>query len=449
MIQSGTTTSATGKPYAGVSAWPRNACYLACVARFHPVKDHATLLRAFAAVAAARDNVDLLLVGDGPLRGELERLTRQLGIQSRVRFLGVRSDVPDLLRAVDLFTLTSVSEAASLTLLEAMASFLPVVVTAVGGNPEIVRHEKEGLLVPRADAPATAAALLRLLGDPVTAGRHGGCWPRTRRGTLPLVTHDRPLPGPLPPPWSPRSGFSRISFIQRTSTVTMPVPALTSNHQGAAPNAARKRPFRQIVREGLKALLRAVALVLITPMLLSFWIRAVLMGRDRAVAGSSQLLSLVPGLLGQYLRRAFFSQVLAACHHSATIEFGVLFSQAGACIGENVYIGPRCSIGLVAIEREVLLGAGVHVTSGAHTHGFEDLSTPLREQPGVLTQVRIGAGAWVGSAAVVMANVGRDTIVGAGAVVTKPLPDRVIAAGVPARILRNRQEERGVDQARE
>src|SRR5262249_9691881 len=117
--------------------------YLACVARFHPVKDHATLVRAFAAVAVARDNVDLLVVGDGPLRGDLEGLSRRLGVGGRVRFLGVRSDVPDILRAVDLFAMTSVSEAASLTLLEAMASELPVVVTAVGGNPEIVRHEKE------------------------------------------------------------------------------------------------------------------------------------------------------------------------------------------------------------------------------------------------------------------------------------------------------------------
>lgn len=147
--------------------------YIANVARFHPVKDQAMLLRAFAGVAAQRADVDLLLVGDGPLRGELEALVRQLEIASRVQFLGVRADVPDILAASDAFVLTSVSEAASLTLLEAMASRLPVVVTAVGGNPEIVRHEKEGLLVPRGDALALAAALLRLLNDPDWAGQMG------------------------------------------------------------------------------------------------------------------------------------------------------------------------------------------------------------------------------------------------------------------------------------
>jgi glycosyltransferase involved in cell wall biosynthesis len=147
--------------------------YAAVVARFHPVKDHATLLNAFARVAAARSDADLLLIGDGPLRPELEAQVRTLGIEGRVHFLGVRSDVADLLRAADVFTLTSVSEAASLTLLEAMATGLPVVVTAVGGNPEIVRDGREGLLAPRGDASAIAAALLRLLGDPEARRRLG------------------------------------------------------------------------------------------------------------------------------------------------------------------------------------------------------------------------------------------------------------------------------------
>ena len=131
------------------------------------------LLRAFAKVAAQRDDVDLLLVGDGPLRAELEETSRKLGIGERVRFLGIRRDVPDLLQAADLFALMSVSEAASLTLLEAMACGLPVVVTDVGGNSEIVRHEQEGLLVPRGDASAAATAFGRLLDDPVRSATMG------------------------------------------------------------------------------------------------------------------------------------------------------------------------------------------------------------------------------------------------------------------------------------
>jgi len=222
-------------------------------------------------------------------------------------------------------------------------------------------------------------------------------------------------------------------------------PEISPNGLVAQPPAPEVSPNRRTLREGVKVLVRAVALLLILPMLVSFWIRALLVGRDRALGGSSQALSLLPGLLGQYLRRAFYTRVLAHCHHTATIEFGVLFSKAGARIEENVYIGPRCHIGLVHIERESLLAAAVHVTSGSRTHGYGDLGVPLREQAGSLVQVRIGAGAWVGSAAVLMADVGRDTIVGAGAVVTQPLPDRVIAVGVPARVIRNRPQERSAD----
>src|SRR5262249_38406521 len=140
--------------------------YVICVARFHPVKDHATLLRAFAEVVRAVPDVDLLLAGDGPLRSDLETLAVTLGVADRVHWLGVCNDVPRLLDASDVFAMTSLSEAASLTLLEAMASALPVVVTQVGGNPELVNEGEHGFLVPRGDATSAATAILALLTDP-------------------------------------------------------------------------------------------------------------------------------------------------------------------------------------------------------------------------------------------------------------------------------------------
>jgi L-malate glycosyltransferase len=147
--------------------------YVTIVARFHPVKDHRMLLEAFSRVVPSRPDVDLLLVGDGPLRGDLTAQAASLGITDRVHFLGVRDDVPEIMAASDVFALTSVSEAASLTLLEAMASRLPVVVTAVGGNPELVRGGVDGLLVPRGDAAATAQAIGALLDDPARARAMG------------------------------------------------------------------------------------------------------------------------------------------------------------------------------------------------------------------------------------------------------------------------------------
>ena len=190
----------------------------------------------------------------------------------------------------------------------------------------------------------------------------------------------------------------------------------------------------------LKRVAHAVATLFVVPALLSYYFRALIIGRDRALEGSTQALAVVPGLIGQYLRRAFLARVLAACDRTATISFGTIFSKAGARIDRNVYIGPYCNVGLVHIGPDALLAAGVHVPSGRRGHGLEDPLTPIREQPGTLQTVHIGEGAWVGSAAVVMADVGAHTVIGAGAVVTKPLPAHVVAAGVPARVLRSRQD---------
>jgi glycosyltransferase involved in cell wall biosynthesis len=147
--------------------------YLIHVARHHPVKDQPTLLRGFARAVPDLPGTDLLMVGDGPLRGELESLAVDLRIPDRVKFLGIRTDIPELMRASDAFALTSLSEAASLTLLEAMASGLPAIVTAVGGNPELVRHNREGLLFPRGDAAACAEAIRSVMSDPELAVRLG------------------------------------------------------------------------------------------------------------------------------------------------------------------------------------------------------------------------------------------------------------------------------------
>ena len=159
-----------------------------------------------------------------------------------------------------------------------------------------------------------------------------------------------------------------------------------------------------------------------------------------ALESRSQLLSLWPGMTGQYLRRAFLQRVLARCHSSVLVEFGSFFSQTGAMLDENVYIGPRCGLGLVHLQKDVLLAANVQIPSGGQTHYFDDPNKPIREQGGERRLVTIGEGAWIGTGAIVLADVGKGTIVAAGAVVTKPLPDNVIAAGVPAKVIRSRFE---------
>ena len=190
-----------------------------------------------------------------------------------------------------------------------------------------------------------------------------------------------------------------------------------------------------------KAILHVAATACISPALLLYWLSAAIIGKDRALEGSSQSFALLPGLPGVFLRRAFLARVLARCHPSAEIGFGTLFSQTGAILDENVYVGPRCHLGWVHLERDGLLAAGVHIASGGQTHAFDDPTRPIREQGGERRMVTVGAGAWIGSAAIILADVGKGTVVGAGSVVTKPLPNNVVAMGVPARVIRPRFPE--------
>lgn len=147
--------------------------YATCVARFHPIKDHPTLLRGWKIVLEKVPDARLLLVGDGPEKSKSIQLAEDLGISHSVDFLGIRHDVADILRAADLFVLASVSEAASLTLLEAMASQCPSVLTAVGGNGEHVTDSVHGFLVPRADPVQLAESMVRLLLNPRLAQELG------------------------------------------------------------------------------------------------------------------------------------------------------------------------------------------------------------------------------------------------------------------------------------
>jgi sugar transferase (PEP-CTERM/EpsH1 system associated) len=143
------------------------------VARLNAVKDQDTLLRAARLVADRHPGFTLDIVGDGPREPELKRLHAALGLEDCVRFLGYRGEVGRLLRQADLFVLSSVSEGVSLTLLEAMASSLPIVATAVGGNGEVVVPGETGLLVPPQAPEALATATLSLLNDPNRARQMG------------------------------------------------------------------------------------------------------------------------------------------------------------------------------------------------------------------------------------------------------------------------------------
>jgi acetyltransferase-like isoleucine patch superfamily enzyme len=194
------------------------------------------------------------------------------------------------------------------------------------------------------------------------------------------------------------------------------------------------------VRDLTKAALDLLATVAALPSILSYIIRRPILGPNRALEGSTQALAVLPGLLGVYIRRAFLRMALEHCDRTAAVHFGSVFSQAGARLDANVYVGPGCHLGLVHLERDVLVASGVQIPSGAGTHGTARTDVPIREQEGQRTRVRIGEGSWLGSGAIVLSDVGRHAIVAAGAVVTKPVPDYAVVAGVPAQVIKIRVE---------
>jgi acetyltransferase-like isoleucine patch superfamily enzyme len=197
------------------------------------------------------------------------------------------------------------------------------------------------------------------------------------------------------------------------------------------------------MRSCCKSLANGLAMLLVLPAVLLYALGCAVLGSERAFPGWSQLFGLIPGLTGVLLRRAFYRMVLRRCGPDVTVSFGTIFSHPTIEVGRGVYIGAYCCLGDITLEDDVLLGSHVSIPNGGGQHGTARLDVPLRDQPGEWPRVIIGRDTWLGDRVIVLANVGRQCIVGAGSVVTKPLPERVVAVGVPARVIRYRSEDAG------
>ena len=193
------------------------------------------------------------------------------------------------------------------------------------------------------------------------------------------------------------------------------------------------------MKSALKYLLRAFCLVLILPIWFAYRGAYLVLG-NAAFYGFSQLMGLLPGITGNYLRYAFYQLTLARLGRDTCICFMATLSHPDTEIGSGVYIGPFVNLGLCSIDNDTLLGTGVHVMSGFAQHHHANLSIPIRNQGGSLTMVKVGQDCWIGNQTLVGADVGSKSIVGAGSVVTKPIPEFSIAHGNPAKAVRDRRE---------
>jgi sugar transferase (PEP-CTERM/EpsH1 system associated) len=166
---------ADGAPAA--SPWAAGDFVIGTVARVQDIKNHRALVEAFARLRemmpAQRDRLKLSIVGDGPLLPALRAQVAAAGLEDAVWLPGARTDIPAVLHSFSLFALPSLAEGTPVSLLEAMASGLPVVASRVGGIPEVVTQGEHGALVPADDVEALAAALARYCADPVLAHSHG------------------------------------------------------------------------------------------------------------------------------------------------------------------------------------------------------------------------------------------------------------------------------------
>ncbi len=150
----------------------------------------------------------------------------------------------------------------------------------------------------------------------------------------------------------------------------------------------------------------------------------------------AQFCALAPGVPGDYLRIAYYKLTLAECSIDSRIQFGSFFAHPQARVGRSVYIGAYCVLGRIIIGDRTQIASQVQILSGKRQHVRDQDGRMLGSDRGVFEQVTVGADCWIGAAAIVMADVGDGSTIGAGSVVPDPIPSGSVAVGSPARVVK-------------
>jgi virginiamycin A acetyltransferase len=191
------------------------------------------------------------------------------------------------------------------------------------------------------------------------------------------------------------------------------------------------------LRRALKLTVDTVAIALMSPLSLCAALeRRVAPGSERVFNTCAQAMALFPGLPGMILRRGFYRVALDSCARDCFIGFGAIFTHRAVIVERDVYIGPYALIASSRLREGCLIGSRVSILSGGALHAFGPSGRWMPTDMSKMVQVEIGAGAWIGEGAIIIADVGAGAMAAAGSVVASAVPARVVVAGNPARMIR-------------
>jgi len=149
----------------------------------------------------------------------------------------------------------------------------------------------------------------------------------------------------------------------------------------------------------------------------------------------AQCVALVPGVMGDFVRTAYYLLTLESFHSTAVVGFGSYFSHRGARVARQAAMGTYCIVGLADLGVGVRLASRVSIVSGLRQHGTSSGVEPTGSRTVTFSRVHLGEGVWVGEGAIIGCDVGMNSIIGVGAVVTSPVPEVSMAMGNPARLV--------------
>ena len=197
--------------------------------------------------------------------------------------------------------------------------------------------------------------------------------------------------------------------------------------------------MKLLVKQILNFVCKIIMLPLVVPTKLERWL---ISPHSEAVFGfCAQLVALLPGMPGMFLRRAYYSLTLDECSDHCFIGFGTIFSHPQAVVKDNVYIGKYALIGSAHIEENSLIGSRTSIVSGSGLHSLNDDGTWSAYSHEHLEMIKISRNVWVGEGAIIIASVAEGCMISAGAVVTNQTKPKVLMAGNPARFVKKLAEQ--------